>query len=332
MATEDGAVYDQLVEMLSGEPEQQEEPAAETEEESTDDVIEVEADEAAIEEVSENDAEIDDGEALSLDDIAPYLGMESDRFDVSENGEFMVKVKVDGQESSATLNDIVKSYQLEGHLNKSQMEVAEAKKALTQQQAEFEESSKTKLQQLEDLAGVAQKQLLKDFEAVDWNDLKEYDKAEWSVRREEMKERQEEIQQLMQVVGQERAQQQQQYIAAELQKIPTVIPEWADAGVRDTELKGISTWLTGQGFSQDEQAQIYDSRQFAILRKAWQFDQLQQTKPEVSKKVKKAKKLVKGGTVKSQGEVKKANISKLEQGVKNGTVSVQEYLIKTGKV
>lgn len=324
MAT-DGAVHDALMEILGGDDPQEEVS------ETTDEVTEEVTEEVEQEEVSE-DAETIEEESLSLDEIAPYLGFESDRLDVNEEGELTLKVKVDGEESFAKLADIVKSYQLEGHLNKRNMEVAETQKALNQQKAELENKFTEKLQGLQDLAEVQSSQLLAEYNSVDWNELKEYDKAEYVAKREEFRERQEQIQKSILEVQKQRQAKEQEYMEAEFQKLPTTIPEWADRSTMQAEIKGISEWMTGAGFSQEEQAKVYDSRQFAVLRKAWLYDELSKTKPTVDNKVKKARKLVKGGVVKSRSQVNKANLDKLKKDVSTGKMSAAEYLLATGKV
>lgn len=94
---------------------QREEAEAETEEE-----VEVEA------KADESEPE-DDVEELELDasQVAAIFGLSEDSLSVDDDGNIKVRTKIDGQPGEATLEELVRSYQLEGHIQNKSAEMSE---------------------------------------------------------------------------------------------------------------------------------------------------------------------------------------------------------------
>ena len=68
-----------------------------------------------------------------LADVAKLLGAEESALDVDEDGSILVKTKIDGQEGKVKFADLVKSYQLQGHVDKQVREAAEIRKQAQEQ-------------------------------------------------------------------------------------------------------------------------------------------------------------------------------------------------------
>lgn len=349
-ATQQGAsVQDRLEAFLEASEAPIEEPKAEEPEEvneaeevEAEDLPEAEEDGEG-EEVSE-DAEDEEAEpSVELDALAEYLGIDVDKLDIDEDGRIAVKTKIDGEEGRAKLADLVKSYQLEGHLNKQNMEVAEQRKALEAQRAEFQTQKQAELQQLQDLSQLAYSQLVAEYQAISWNELRSVDPAEWSAKQQEFQQRNQQIQQAFAQIQGERSQLQTQQqerfkevLAEEGKKLMQAIPEWADESVAQKERNELRTYLkSNYNFSDDEVNQIADHRHVLLIRDAMKYRALQAKKPEIEKKVKKAPKLVKPGQSKDAREREQNSLKKLKQTVKKSGGkggSVAEYLLKAGKV
>lgn len=73
-------------------------------------------------------------------------------------------------------------------------------------------------------------------------------------------------------------------------KLPELIPEWRDSAVQDREAKALAGYMERHGYSRDEIALLIDPRAVKLLRKAWQYDELQTRKPVIQKKVAQAPK------------------------------------------
>lgn len=310
------------------------ETAVESEEEAA------EQDDAAETEEASEDAQEGDEPHIELSHLAEYLGIDEDRLAVDDDGKVYVKTKVDGEEGRAKLNDLIKSYQLEGHLNKRNMEVAEQQKALQAKQAELEQQAQARLQQLEDLTKLAYQELQQEYQAVNWAELERDDPAMYATMQLKFQQRQNRLQQAHQQMQQERAQLQQtqqeayqRHLREESQRLLQAIPEWADEAVAKKERGEIRSFALEAGFKAEEVDNIADHRVVKLLRDAMRYRQLQQSKPEVTKKVKTAPKLVRPGQASSPQERQAQGMSKLKSTIRKsgGKEGIAAYLLATGK-
>jgi len=293
------------------------------------------------EEAEGQDAETE-GESLSLSDIAQILGIDEDRLDVDEDGKVIAKTKVDGQEGKAKLADLIKSYQLEGHLNKQNMEVAEAKKALQEQKAQLEQAQQEKIEQLDNLVNLAWTELNREFNEVDWRSLREDDPAEFAAKRAEFQERERNLQGMYREVEQDKQKQQQtaqeryqEHVAKEAEQLYSAIPEWKDQAVASKEMDTIRSYAKSIGFTDENLDQVADHRVVLALRDAARYRNLQTTKPAIDKKVKKAPKIAKPGQAPSKSDQESQKLKDLRAAVKKTGGkgdTVVDYLLSSGKI
>lgn len=349
MAAQSEDVQERLEAYLSqelGEPE--DEAPQEVSEETQDDESEADdsTEEAAEAEDTEDESEADDAqtESLELSDLAEYLGLEQDRLDVGDDGELRVKTKVDGEEGTAKLADLIKSYQLEGHLNKQNMEVAEQKKALAQKQEQFETQMQEKLNQAEDLIKISWQQLESESntEQLDRQLAEgEISEGEYALQKMRFQEKQNKLAQMYQQIQQERQQysgvseeRRQQTLAEEQQKLYQAIPEWQDPDTAKKERNEIMQYAKAIGFRDEEVSSFTDHRAVVALRKAMMFDNLQKSKPDLSKKVKRAPKITKPGQPKSKEESGDKKVKDLRRSIKKSggkdKGSVNDFLAAKG--
>lgn len=349
LSAEDGEEPDPRKKNPEGEEPKGEEP--EDEGEAEEESPEKSEDEGSDEEESDDTEEEDDDEeseadeeeeTLGVEELAQYLGVDENLLEVNEDGELFIRTKVDGEDGRAKLNDLVKSYQLEGHLNKRNMEVADLQKQLEEQRTQEEQKVNEKVQQLDDTLQIAWRELGREFESVDWERLKEEDRGEYAALKQDFEERKRAIQGAYQRVHQYRQEQHQKQIEEfkktvkeQAERLPELIPEWKDEKVAAAEKKQVVEYAKSIGFSDEEVNGIADARAVAALRKAMKYDKLQSTKPTVTKKVRKAPRVTKPGTSKSPGDRKSANLKRLRSNVKKSGGSddaVAGYLLESGNV
>lgn len=277
---------------------------------------------------------------LTTSDLSKFLGIDESLIDVDDDGTVKLKTKIDGAEGTAKLTDLLKSYQLEGHVNKKSMEVAEREKALQQYMQQAESQAQARLKHVESLANVAARELLKDYNSIDWNTLEVQDPGQAALLRQKFQERQYQIRSVINEVEQnktlqeQKAQEQRQsMLSAEAQKLPELIPEWKDDAIASKERGEIMQWGVKAGFTPDELSQVAIASHVAVLRKAMLYDKLQQSKPAIENKVRTAPKLVKPGQAVNDSKVQMAK--GLRQNIiKSGGKgdSVAEWLLASGKV
>jgi len=303
VAADQEDVIDQEVEAETSE--------AKPEEESQPDDQDTESDEedtTADEEVSED--------SLELEDFAKLLGVEADKLDLDEDGQPVFKTKIDGVEGRVKVNDLLKSYQLEGHLNNKNMEVVEKSKQIDEFIKTANQNVSSKLQQLDGALNLANQQLINDFNQIDWKSLETQDPNSYVVKRQQFADRQAQIQQSLGVLQQEqeqaRAQQQQaltQRVQQEKQSLFNKVPEW---NTEESWQKGNADIREGlsktYGLEEHILNDIVDHRFVLIARDALKYKKLQDGKPNVLNKVKKAPKVSKSSAPKGKPAQSEKNL------------------------
>ena len=214
-----------------------------------------------------------------------------------------VTTKIDGVETQVPLQDVLKSYQLEGHVNNKSIELSNQKTQLEQERNEWRQATQSALQQHQAMAQVAMQMLNHDFNRVDWNALRVQNPAEFAALQAEYGQRQQQIQGFLQNVTyqqqQEAAQQQQvqqQSLAQERQRLLDAVPEWRDNATFGKDREQISQYARNLGFQDAELNQIFDHRYMRILHDAARYQALQAAKPAVLKQVRQAPKTVAPGS------------------------------------
>lgn len=280
----------------------------------------------------ENDANEDGKQPLTTSDVADLLGIDADVLDVDESGKVVIKAKIDGSESKAKLADLLKTYQLQGHAENKVREAAEKSKAADARMQEVEQAAQARLQQVEGLATVAARELMREFQSINWQALEQADAGQAALLRQKFAERNAQLQGVFQNVQQQRGMyevhqraQKAQFLQQEAQRLPEVIPEWKDPAVRAKESQEIVDWMKKQGATPEQVQAIDESTalQIAIVRRAMLFDRLQQAKPQIENKVRQAPKIVKPGQ--AAQDSKAEQLQNLKQsmkktGGKNGTL------------
>lgn len=308
------------------EPEESAEAAAEVETEEEAESTEAEdAGEETAADAQEQGAEIDS------ETLAKWLGVEADDLVITDQG-IRLRAKVDGEVSEVDLAQLRKSYQLEGHLNKRSMEIAELRKA---QEAQWQQTQTQLGQQIHyaaELTQTLEQRLAQEISAIDWNELRQSDPAEYAARRQEMQERQQEIATIkgnlsarVQAHQSELQQKQQSQMSEILQRegeaLTAVIPEWKDAAKATAGRAELRSYLNGQGFNDEELGSVYDHRVVLLSRKAMLYDQMSKQADTAKKKVVSLPKLVKPGTATSRAESDtEARKQKLNRLARSGSI------------
>jgi hypothetical protein len=244
-----------------------------------------------------------EAELNSVEELAEALGWDLDKVLGLD-----VKTKIDGKESKQRLRDIIKSHQLEGHLNQKLMTHAEEKKAFETERQNFIQTSQHKLQQVDAAVQIATKMLEGEFSKVDWQALQDTDPLTFNQKYVEFQQRQAQLNNIANLLGQERstaqqqaAAQQQAYLQEQMQLMETKIPEWGEKARREKDLTEMApVFKDTYGITEQELRGLSDHRELLVIRDAWQWQKLQKAKPAIVNKVRTAPKLLKPGTPQSK--------------------------------
>lgn len=256
---------------------------------------------------SESRAEANDSEAESDESEDYSEDAEVEQEDSDEEVEQpKYRVKAAGEEREVTLDELIKGYQLGTDYTKKSQTVAEERKAVEAERQRIEEAKVLRDQYAQRLQLIEQ-MLNQQPETENLDFLKENDPIGYAVKVAELSQREKQLAQvraererIMQQQMQEQQQTLQQKVAEEAQKLASVLPEFVDPQKGDVVRKEIRSYGKQLGFSDDELANVYDSRAVLTLWKAMQYDKLQSAKPGITKKVNEAPKAIKPGVAQTR--------------------------------
>lgn len=256
------------------------------------------SDDGSEQEQPEQELEANNSEAESEE----YEDSEVEQEDNNDEQEaHTYRIKAAGEEKDVTLDELIKSYQLGTDYTRKSQAVAEERKAVEAERNAIQEAKQIRDTYAERLQ-IIEQMLNQPQQEENLEYLKETDPIGYAVKVAEMSQNEK---QLMQVRAErERISQQQEYdrqeqlrykINEEAQKLVAALPEYADPVKGDAIRKDVRTYGKQAGFSDDELANVYDSRAVLTLWKAMQFDKLQASKPGITKKVNDAPRTMKSG-------------------------------------
>jgi hypothetical protein len=259
----------------------------------TDDELEANEVAAAIERDEAEEVEPDDAEEFEVD----TANDDDPEPDEDEEPAEYIDVTIDGQTERVTLEEAAKGYQREADYRRKTMALADQRKAL---EAEAGQAASERAQYAQALAMIQQK-LSQSEPEPDWAALKQEDPFEYLTKRDEWREKREQVSMLQSrqnVLAQQHHAEQQVTLEKELDvqrnNLLERIPGWRDTATANKERGSLAEYATSVGFSQEEVDTVIDARAVELLHKAWQFDTLM-SKGAEAKRVKRAPPSAKSG-------------------------------------
>ena len=303
---------------------------------------EAQADEPATDEPEKVDAE-DKGDETpneyQLADVAKLLGADERSLDVDEDGAVLIKTKIDGQEGKVKFADLIKSYQLQGHVDKQVREAAEVRKQAqeyaqaVQQQTQVQQAVVEKIAE----AKVIESQLAQ-YQGINWAALEDSDPVQAMRLQRQFGELKQAYQAKVQDINQTQShiqQQQSQQTAASLeserQALMNACPEWGSEAVATKEKQQIAADLKARGYSDRDIQGLSDHKAVLLARDAMLYRQGKAASNVAEKQIRAAPKIIKPGSTASRNT---NHIQKIHQEVRRtgSRQSTIDYLLATGKV
>lgn len=278
------------------------------------------------------DAQSDDWQPSTLEELAEALGWDSDKL-LNLSG----KVKIDGKEGTASLRDLVKSYQLDGHINQKLATLDTDRKALMADREKFNAERADKLLKLDAGLQTLNRALMAEFQSVDWQKLAAEDPNSYNAKVVQFQQRNAQLQDIAAQLQAEKQQHQaqlaeatQKWLADQRKLLQAKVPEWSDETVRTKDKAEILKYLQGHGITAEEFEGMQDHRHALVVRDAWKWHQLQASKPAVLNKVRAAPKLLKPGSPQSKAAQQSLATNKDRDRLKQtGRVSDAAKLLKS---
>jgi hypothetical protein len=182
---------------------------------------------------------------------------------------------------------------------------------------------------LNELTGMAQQELQREYSNIDFEKLYEDDPVEAAKLEHKMRKRAENLQQIQEETRANQMQEFQKYIQEQQNKVAQLIPEFNDPAKASKIKSDMRNYLTKLGYKDQEINSVYDSRQVVLIKDAMAYDKLKKSNVKVTKKVAQAPKVVKPGVAKTKAdEARRQRQEKLNRLKKSGRVKDAAKLFK----
>ena len=275
-----------------------------------------------------------------LTDVAAMLGADASMLDVDDDGAIMVKTKIDGVEGKAKFSDLIKSYQLQGHVDKQVREAAEIRKSAQEQAAMVQQQIQVQQAVIGQLAEVkAIEAEYQQYRGINLDALIDSDPVQaLKVQRhmQALQERHAQASERVQQAASHIQQQQQQASEATLenerQALAKAVPEWSSEAVATKEKQAIAADLRSRGYSERDIQGLSDHKAVLLALDAMRYRAMKATNTATEKQVRAAPKIIKPGSTQSAGRNMNA-VQKAKQEVRStgSRESIANYLLATGR-
>lgn len=248
------------------------------------------------------------------------------------------RVKAAGEEREVTFEELVDGYQKGLDYTKKSQSLAEQRKAVESERLAVEQAKQARDAYAQRL-NLIEQFLSQQNQGENLEALKDSDPIGYAVKFAEKTERE---QQLARVRGERERLLQQQYreqqaqlaerVESERQRVSEMIPDYAHPEKGNVIKKQMRDYAQSLGFSDNELSQAYDSRMIQALWEASQYRKLQSQKPELTKKMQDAPRMLKPGvaaTQKAAGDeqTKKAHAQLRKSGKVSDAAALFERLL-----
>jgi hypothetical protein len=275
-----------------------------------------------------------------LADVAKLLGADESSLDVDEDGSITVKTKIDGEEGKVKFADLIKSYQLQGHVDKQVREAAEVRK----QAQEYVQQVQQQTQAQQAVVGLmaeakAIENQLSQYQGINWNALEDSDPVQaMKLQRQfgELKQAYQakvaDINQTQQQLQQQQSKQAEASLETERQALLKACPEWSSDAVATKEKQQITADLKTRGYTERFIKGLSDHKDVLLARDAMLYRAGKTATNIAEKQVRAAPKIIKPGSTGQNNQ--RTTIQKIHQEVRRSgsRQSTIDYLMATGKV
>jgi hypothetical protein len=242
-----------------------------------------------------------------------------------------IPVKINGEQSHVSIDDMVRSYQTQEAANRR---LEDAKAQSQEMRSQMEQERQALTQQVNvavSLITQAEQSLGADEAKIDWQSLRESDPAEFSARKEEFRERHAAIEAMKRTAAQEymaakekheadQKQKRQQLIASEVDTLLKKVPEWASPS-SNAEKQQATDYLKTIGYTEAEIEDLTDHRLLIMARDASRVSKSSDVKRKRIMKAPKAAKPGGGAQMTAQRKISEAQKALKKSGTKEAALA-----------
>ena len=264
-------------------------------------------------------------EEESQEETSEDVSQDEEQSDVQEKPdsteEQLHKVKVAGQEFDVTLDELRNGYQRDADYRRKTEELSNDRKNFQSESEKQRLDYSQKLNELNQSLSVAQQDLNAEINSADLDKLYDEDPTEAARVERKLKKKQDALNQSLQKAQAEQKQQFETFLQDQQRKLVSKMPEFSDPAKASSLKANMKNTLNNYGFNDQEVAQVYDHRIVMLVNDAMKYRSMQNSKPNLAKKISKPSKVFSSGVKQGKTELnQKARKEKFSRLRKSGSV------------
>ena len=259
--------------------------------------VESEEDQPQEQEISE---ETESEEEVSEQDVS----QDEEQIDTQEKLEDSPSytVKVNGQELDVTLDELRNGYSRDADYRQKTEELSHQRKQFQSESEKQRQDYSQKLNELNQRLSNAQQDLNAEINSADLDKLYDEDPTEAARVERKLKKKQDALNQSIQQTQAEEKQQFESFLQDQQRKLVSKMPEFSDPAKASNLKANMKSTLNNYGFNDQEVAQVYDHRIVMLVNDAMKYRSMQNSKPNIAKKITKPSKPFSSGVKQSKSE------------------------------
>jgi hypothetical protein len=211
-------------------------------------------------------------------------------------------VKVNGQELDVTLDELRNGYSRDADYRQKTEELSHQRKQFQSESEKQRQDYSQRLNELNQRLAVAQQDLNAEINSADLDKLYEEDPTEAARLERKLKKKQDALNQSLQQTQAEQKQQFESYLQDQQRKLVSKMPEFSDPSKASNLKANMKSTLNNYGFNDQEVAQVYDHRIVMLVNDAMKYRSMQNSKPNIAKKITKPSKPFSSGVKQGKSE------------------------------
>ena len=264
-------------------------------------------------------------EEESQEETSEDVSQDEEQSDVQEKPdsteEQLHKVKVAGQEFDVTLDELRNGYQRDADYRRKTEELSNDRKNFQSESEKQRLDYSQKLNELNQSLSIAQQDLNAEINSADLDKLYDEDPTEAARVERKLKKKQDALNQSLQKAQTEQKQQFETFLQDQQRKLVSKMPEFSDPAKASSLKANMKNTLNNYGFNDQEVAQVYDHRIVMLVNDAMKYRSMQNSKPNLAKKISKPSKVFSSGVKQGKTELnQKARKEKFSRLRKSGSV------------
>ena len=242
-------------------------------------------------------------EEESNDETSEEVSQDEEQIDTQEKLEDSTyKVKVAGQELEVTLDELRNGYSRDADYRQKTEELSNQRKNFQSESEKQRQDYSQKLNELNQRLSTAQQDLNAEINSADLDKLYEEDPTEAARVERKLKKKQDALNQSLQQTQAEQKEQFSSFLQDQQRKLVSKMPEFSDPAKASSLKANMKSTLNNYGFNDQEVAQVYDHRIVMLVNDAMKYRSMQNSKPNIAKKITKPSKPFSSGVKQGKSE------------------------------